>query len=64
MSQGQQPPDREQQQQERSLAEWVSFGIASLILAAIASLVIYEWLAQENRPLAISVRRAVITHQV
>ncbi|MBE9193516.1 TIGR02588 family protein [Gloeocapsopsis crepidinum LEGE 06123] len=62
MSQGQQSPDQEQQ--KRSLAEWVSFGIASFILAAIAGLVIYEWLVQDNRPPAISVRRAGNTRQV
>lgn len=62
MTEGQQSPDREQQ--KRSLAEWVSFGIASFILAAIAGLVIYEWLVQDNRPPVISVRHTGNTRQV
>jgi len=31
------------QKQGRSLAEWVSFGIASSILLALVSLIIYDW---------------------
>ncbi len=60
----QQSPDEEQPPHERSLAEWISLSIASLILAAIAGLVIYEWVAEENRSPAISVRRAGTTRQV
>lgn len=37
-------------QHERSLAEWVSFGIASLVLIAIVSLVIYDWVATPATP--------------
>jgi uncharacterized protein (TIGR02588 family) len=35
----------QEQQRGRSLAEWVSFGIASAILLAVVGLVIYDWVA-------------------
>lgn len=34
----------------RSPAEWTTFGIASLILAAIGGLVIYSWSTESDRP--------------
>ena len=34
----------------RSLAEWVTFGIATLVLIGIVSLVIYNWVATPNTP--------------
>jgi uncharacterized protein (TIGR02588 family) len=34
----------------RSQAEWVTFSIASLILGAIASLVLYSWATEQRRP--------------
>ncbi|HEY9860158.1 MAG TPA: TIGR02588 family protein [Candidatus Obscuribacterales bacterium] len=39
----------------RSPAEWITFIIASLILLAIAGLVVYEWLAKEKEPPVLSV---------
>jgi uncharacterized protein (TIGR02588 family) len=45
-----------EQQPPRSPAEWTTFSIALLIVAAIVGLVIYKWLTQKNIPpiLAIS----------
>ncbi|MDZ8055590.1 MAG: TIGR02588 family protein [Aulosira sp. ZfuVER01] len=45
----------ENQNQERSLAEWVTFSAASFILAAIVSLVGYTWLTNKNQPPIVSV---------
>lgn len=39
----------------RSPAEWTTFSIAALILTAIAGLVVYEWLAKEQEPPALTV---------
>jgi uncharacterized protein (TIGR02588 family) len=44
-------------QKPRSLAEWVTFGIASSILSAIAGLVIYVWVSDRYEPASISVDR-------
>ncbi|MDZ8104054.1 MAG: TIGR02588 family protein [Nostoc sp. DedQUE12a] len=46
-----------EQQPKRSLAEWVTFTIASLILAVIVSLVVYTWLNEKNQPPIISVSK-------
>ncbi len=45
----------EQQQPKRSPAEWVTFSIASFILAVIVSLVSYTWLNDKNQPPILSV---------
>lgn len=39
-----------EQRPPRTTAEWVTFGIASLILSTIAGLVIYSWATDDNRP--------------
>lgn len=41
---------RTQEQHGRSLAEWVTFGVAALVLIAIVSLVIYDWVATPATP--------------
>jgi len=41
-------------QHRRSFAEWVTFGIAALILVTIASLVIYDWVGTPPSPPIIS----------
>ncbi|MDZ8029356.1 MAG: TIGR02588 family protein [Nostoc sp. SerVER01] len=46
-----------EQQPKRSLAEWVTFSVASFILAIIVSLVVYTWLNEKNQPPVISVSR-------
>lgn len=42
---------------ERSLAEWVTFSIATLILSAIVGLVLYDWITQKNDPPILLVTR-------
>jgi uncharacterized protein (TIGR02588 family) len=44
-----------EQKLARSLAEWTTFSIALLILAAIVGLIIYKWVTQQNRPPVLSV---------
>ncbi|GAP95009.1 TIGR02588 family protein [Leptolyngbya sp. NIES-2104] len=44
----------------RSPAEWVTFGIASTILSAIAGLVLYVWVSDRYEPAAISVEQREI----
>lgn len=43
-------PPLEQERGTRSPAEWISFGIASFILAGIVGLISYSWLGQSNEP--------------
>ncbi|MBE8989624.1 TIGR02588 family protein [Nostoc sp. LEGE 12450] len=50
MTQTEQPP-------KRSIAEWVTFNVASLILAIIVSLVGYTWLNEKNQPPILSVSK-------
>ncbi|MBW4424497.1 MAG: TIGR02588 family protein [Nostoc desertorum CM1-VF14] len=45
------------EQPPRSIAEWVTFSIASLILAMIVSLVGYTWLNEKNQPPIVSVTK-------
>lgn len=44
-------------EQPRSIAEWVTFSIASLILAFIVSLVSYTWINEKNQPPILSVTK-------
>ncbi|MBG1267664.1 TIGR02588 family protein [Nostoc sp. WHI] len=46
-----------QQQPERSIAEWVTFSIASLILTLIVSLVSYTWINEKNQPPILSLTK-------
>lgn len=45
------------QKKSRSFAEWVTFGIASTILSAIAGLVIYVWVTDRHEPASIEIDR-------
>ena len=45
------------EQQPRSIAEWVTFSVASLILAIIVSLVGYTWLNEKNQLPILSVTK-------
>ncbi|BAZ67687.1 MAG: TIGR02588 family protein [Pelatocladus maniniholoensis HA4357-MV3] len=45
----------EQEQPKRSAAEWVTFGVASFILAVIVSLVAYIWINEKDQPPVLSV---------
>lgn len=57
MSQTNQDSNSSQQQQRppRSLAEWVSFAIATCIVALLVGLVLYDWATQKNQPPILSV---------
>jgi uncharacterized protein (TIGR02588 family) len=39
----------------RSLAEWVTFWLATLILVVLVSLILYDWQVNQNRPPAFDV---------
>jgi uncharacterized protein (TIGR02588 family) len=41
----------------RSLAEWFTFGIASVILATVVGLIIYVWLEKKEQPPILSISR-------
>ena len=45
------------EQPPRSIAEWVTFSVASLILAIIVSLVGYTWLNEKDQPPILSVTK-------
>ncbi|MGV0102484.1 TIGR02588 family protein [Nostoc sp. DSM 114160] len=47
----------ETEQPKRSIAEWITFSIASFILAIIVILVGYTWLNEKNQPPILSVTK-------
>lgn len=49
--------NRKEQRPSRTLAEWVTFGMASLVVSAIAGLVIFNWATERDRPPAITIQR-------
>ncbi|WP_414752090.1 TIGR02588 family protein [Anabaena sp. CCY 9910] len=53
-----------EQKSARSLAEWVTFGIALFILGIIMSLVAYLWLHEENKPPVLSVTKKQVMREV
>ncbi|MEM9452317.1 MAG: TIGR02588 family protein [Cyanobacteria bacterium P01_E01_bin.6] len=42
--------DRTMQQERRSLAEWITFVLASIILIALIALILYDWQINQLRP--------------
>jgi uncharacterized protein (TIGR02588 family) len=66
MSQATQTADnsRTQAKQGRSLAEWVTFGIATLVLITILSLVIYDWVATPATPPVIELTQSGAIREV
>lgn len=52
------------EQPPRSIAEWVTFSVASLILAIIVSLVGYTWLNEKNQPPILSVTKKQTIREV
>ncbi|KAF3888053.1 MULTISPECIES: TIGR02588 family protein [Nostocales] len=56
--------EKEQQHPKRSLAEWVTFGVASFILAVVVSLVCYTWLNDKQEPPVLSVSKKQEIRQV
>jgi uncharacterized protein (TIGR02588 family) len=53
-----------QQQQGRSVAEWVSFGISTAILLAVAGLILFWWLTAPKGPPIIRISPAGDIRQV
>ncbi|GBE92321.1 TIGR02588 family protein [Nostoc cycadae] len=51
-------------QPERSLAEWITFGIASSILAVVISLVGYMWLNEKNQPPILSLSQKPVVREI
>ncbi|MDX2243512.1 MAG: TIGR02588 family protein [Leptolyngbyaceae cyanobacterium bins.302] len=51
------PERKEWQRPPRSLAEWVTFGVASLVLSALVGLVIYSWATERDRPPVLTLTR-------
>jgi uncharacterized protein (TIGR02588 family) len=47
--------DSPSQKLQRTPAEWVTFGIASLIVATLSALVIYLWVTKQDNPPELSV---------
>lgn len=53
-----QPEEESPQRPPRSLAEWVSFCLASTVLAAVGGLVIYSWTTQKDLPPILKVEQS------
>lgn len=49
---------QDQQRPKRSAAEWITFSIASLILAVLVGLVLYTWSTKKDQPPVLSVAPA------
>lgn len=48
---------RQSKRRHRVLAEWVTFAIASLIVAILIGLVLFIWITQDNQPPVLAVTR-------
>ncbi len=48
----------------RSLAEWVTFGVASTIVTVVVGLIIYIWLSKKTEPPILSITREEEVRQV
>jgi uncharacterized protein (TIGR02588 family) len=49
-----------EKREPRSFAEWVTFGIANVILGTVIGLVIYAWVTERDEPPAIAVEQKAI----
>lgn len=49
---------------QRSLAEWITFGVAAAILSTVIGLVLYVWLGQQRQPPILSVTYEKTIRQV
>jgi uncharacterized protein (TIGR02588 family) len=47
-----------EQKQQRSVAEWITFSIASSIVAGIVGLVLYSWVKVGNKPPVLKIERS------
>lgn len=45
------------QRPPRTLAEWVTFGVASLVLSTLVGLVMYSWATERDRPPVLTLTR-------
>jgi uncharacterized protein (TIGR02588 family) len=52
------PPQESTQCPPRNAAEWVTFSIASVIVSAIAGLVIYSWATEHDQPPVLKISRS------
>lgn len=55
MTQNESTNQEESEQPQRTMAEWITFGIASLLLATIVGLIGYLWLTEKQYPPVLSV---------
>jgi uncharacterized protein (TIGR02588 family) len=46
------------QRKQRSFAEWITFSIASLIVASIVGLVLYSWVTLGDRPPVLAIEQS------
>lgn len=53
---------KQDQRPKRSLAEWVTFTIASLILAVVIGLVLYDWIGRKDQPPVLSIAPSATAH--
>ncbi len=63
MSQTQSSRPSDNRNRPRTLAEWTTSGIAIAILAGIAGLIAYSWLAGEDQPPVLTVSQNSATRQ-
>jgi uncharacterized protein (TIGR02588 family) len=52
-----------EQPPKRAFAEWITFAIASFILAALIGLVLYNWLTKKQEPPIVSIAQSTATRQ-
>lgn len=50
------PPQSAGTDSPRSLAEWITFSVAALVLCAVIALVIVDWAVNQDRPPAFTVK--------
>jgi len=50
-------PPIDRQKSTRSLAEWISFGFASILVGTIAGLVIFNWMTERDRPPILAIEK-------
>jgi uncharacterized protein (TIGR02588 family) len=47
-----------EQKQQRSVAEWITFSIASSIVAGVVGLVLYSWVKVDNKPPVLAIEQS------
>lgn len=64
MTQTKQQNDPPTAKTKRTPAEWVTFGVASFILATIVALVVYLWMTKQDTPPVLSVTQKAAIREV